>query len=72
MDEFDLDAHSLRPKEDSSTLKENNVIFITENDVIGKGKPLYRIERRFEETGELESGQYELPAAGKESQLLHG
>ena len=57
MDEFDLDAHLLRPKEDSSTLKENNVIFITENDVIGKGKPLYRIERRFEETGELESGR---------------
>lgn len=57
MDEFDLDAHLLRPKEDSSTLKENNVIFITENDVIGKGKPLYRIERRIEETGELESGR---------------
>ena len=48
-----LDAHSLRPKEDFSTLKENYVIFITENDVIGKGKPLYRIERRIEETGEL-------------------
>ena len=44
-----LDAHSLRPKEDFSTLKENYVIFITENDVIGKGKPLYRIE----ETGDL-------------------
>ena len=26
---------------------------IIENDVIGKGKPLYRIERRIEETGEL-------------------
>ena len=48
-----LDAHSLRPKEDFSALKENYVIFITENDVIGKGKPLYRIERRIEETGEL-------------------
>ena len=48
-----LDAHSLQPKEDFSTLKENYVIFITENDVIGKGKPLYRIERRIEETGEL-------------------
>ena len=47
-----LDAHSLHPKEDFSTLKENFVIFITENDVIGKGKPLYRIERRIEETGE--------------------
>lgn len=48
-----LDAHSLRPKEDFSALRENYVIFITENDVIGKGKPLYRIERRIEETGEL-------------------
>lgn len=45
--------HLLRPKEDFSTLKENYVIFITENDVIDKGKPLYRIERRIEETGEL-------------------
>ena len=48
-----LDAHSLRPKEDFSALRDNYVIFITENDVIGKGKPLYRIERRIEETGEL-------------------
>ena len=48
-----LDAHSLRPGEDFSELKENYVIFITENDVLGRGKPLYRIERRIEETGEL-------------------
>ena len=48
-----LDAHSLRPKEDFSALRDNYVIFITENDVIGKGKPLYRIEREIEETGEL-------------------
>ena len=48
-----LDAHSLRPKEAFSALRDNYVIFITENDVIGKGKPLYRIERRIEETGEL-------------------
>jgi len=48
-----LDAHSLRLKEDFSALRDNYVIFITENDVIGKGKPLYRIEREIEETGEL-------------------
>ena len=48
-----LDAHSLRPKEDFSALRDNYVIFITENDVIGKGKSLYRVERRIEETGEL-------------------
>ena len=29
------------------------VIFITENDVLGKGKSLYRIERKIEETGEF-------------------
>ena len=28
------------------------MIFITENDVIGKGKPLYRIERKIEETND--------------------
>ena len=48
-----LDAHSLQPKEDFRALRENYVIFLTENDVIGKGKPIYRIERRIEETGEL-------------------
>ena len=35
-----------------SRLPETFVIFITENDVIGKKKPLYRIERKIEETGE--------------------
>lgn len=29
------------------------MIFITENDVIGRGKPLYRIERRIEDIDEL-------------------
>ena len=48
-----LDAHLLRPGEDFDKLPETFVIFITENDVIGKGKPLYRIERRIEETTEL-------------------
>ena len=47
-----LDAHLLQPGEDFSDLPESFVIFITENDVIGKGKPLYRIERKIEETGE--------------------
>lgn len=28
------------------------MIFITENDVFGKGKPLYCVERRIEETNE--------------------
>jgi len=47
-----LDAHLLKPGEDFSDLPETFVIFITENDVIGKGKQLYRIERRIEETND--------------------
>jgi hypothetical protein len=47
-----LDAHLLRPKDKFSDLPETFVIFITENDVIGKGKPLYRIERWIEEIDE--------------------
>ncbi len=41
-----LDAHLLRPKEDFNKLPETYVILITENDVIGKGKSLYVVERR--------------------------
>ena len=48
-----LDAHLLQPGDDFTGLPETFVIFITENDVIGKGKPLYRIERRIEETNDL-------------------
>ena len=47
-----LDAHLLSPGDDFSDLPETFVIFITENDVIGKGKPLYRIERKIEEVDE--------------------
>ena len=41
-----LDAHSLQPRGNFNDLPETYVIFITENDVIGMGKPLYMIERR--------------------------
>ena len=41
-----LDAHALRPKDNFNDLPESYVIFITENDVIGNGEPLYLIERR--------------------------
>lgn len=47
-----LDAHLLRPGDDFGDLPETFVIFITENDVIRRGKPLYRVERRIEETNE--------------------
>ena len=47
-----IDSHLLRPNQDFSELPESYVIFITENDVIGRGKPLYRIERRIEDIDE--------------------
>ncbi len=47
-----LDAHLLQPNDDFSDLPETYVIFITEHDAIGKGKPLYRIERRIEDIDE--------------------
>ncbi len=47
-----IDAHLLNPGDDFADLPETFVIFITEKDVIGKGKPIYRIERKIEETGE--------------------
>ncbi|MCR5322035.1 MAG: PD-(D/E)XK nuclease family transposase [Lachnospiraceae bacterium] len=47
-----LDAHLLQPNDDFSLLPETYVIFITENDVIGKGKPIYTIERQITNIGE--------------------
>lgn len=41
-----LDAHLLQPGEDYSELPETFVIFITENDVFGKGKPLIVLSER--------------------------
>lgn len=41
-----LDAHLLKSGHDFCDLPETYVIFITENDVLKKGKPLYRIERQ--------------------------
>ena len=47
-----LDAHLLQPGDGFANLPETFVILITENDVIGKDRPLYRVERRIEETGD--------------------
>lgn len=41
-----LDAHLLQPAQDFSELPETYIIFLTENDVIGRGKPLYTVERQ--------------------------
>ena len=46
-----LDAHLLQPGDDFSDLPETFVIFITENDVIGDGLPLYMIDRQITNTG---------------------
>lgn len=40
-----LDIDNLDAGEDFDVLPETYVIFITENDIFGKGKPYYRIER---------------------------
>ena len=47
-----MDANLLKKSEDFETLPETFIIFITENDVIGREQPIYRIERCFLETGE--------------------
>ena len=46
-----LDAHLLQPGDDFSNLPETFVVFITENDVIGDGLPLYTIDRQITNTG---------------------
>ncbi|GFH93424.1 hypothetical protein IMSAGC002_04701 [Lachnospiraceae bacterium] len=47
-----MDANLLKKGEDFDKLPETWVIFITENDIMGKGLPLYPIERCFLGTGE--------------------
>ena len=60
-----MDANFLKKGEDFDKLPETWVIFITENDVMGKGRPLYPIERCFLETGErFEDGSHILYVNG--------
>jgi hypothetical protein len=47
-----IDANVTEPGEQYEALNESYVIFITENDVLGKGLPIYHIERTVMETGE--------------------
>ena len=47
-----MDANLLEKGEDFDELPETYVVFITENDVLGKGDPVYQIERCFIGTGE--------------------
>lgn len=48
-----LDANVLLASDETENLPETYVIFITENDVLGKDKPIYHINRYIEETGEV-------------------
>lgn len=47
-----LDANMLEKGMDFDNLRDNYVIFITEGDYFKQGKPIYRINRKIEETGE--------------------
>ena len=54
-----IDDQILIAGDSYEVLPETYVIFITENDVIGKGKPIYHIERMITETGEaFEDGSH--------------
>ncbi len=46
-----IDAHITEPGDDYEALADTYVIFITENDVLKEGLPLYHIERTIKETG---------------------
>lgn len=60
-----MDANLLKKGEDFDNLPETYVVFITENDVMGKGKPLYQVERCILETGErFEDGTHILYVNG--------
>ena len=48
-----MDANALPEGADYEKLPESYVIFITETDVLGKGKPLYVIRRMIEDDGEV-------------------
>lgn len=48
-----LDANILDVGENYENLPETYVIFITEHDIFGKGKPLYQADRYVLQTGEL-------------------
>ena len=47
-----LDMNTLNPSEDFEKLPESYVIFITRNDVLGGGLPIYHVERTIRETGD--------------------
>ncbi len=51
-----LDSHTLKKGEDVSALPETYIIFITEHDFLGLGKPFYTVKKVFEGTATGERG----------------
>lgn len=49
-----IDSRMLKAGEDFREMKESYVIFITENDVMKKGFPVYHINRHIEELGNMD------------------
>ena len=43
-----LDSHTLKKGDDFSSLPETYIIFITENDYLGLGKPCYTVKKHFD------------------------
>ena len=43
-----LDAHILKPGDDTEDIPDSYVIFITENDVVGKNQAIYHVQRYVE------------------------
>ena len=43
-----LDSHTLKKNQDFNELPETYIIFITENDYLGLGKPVYRVQKNFD------------------------
>ena len=54
-----MDSEMLEPGEDFADLRENYVIFITENDVLGFDRPIYHVERVISESNvQFEDGEH--------------
>lgn len=51
-----LDSHTLKKNDDFSALPETYIIFITENDYAGRGKPFYKVKKSFEDTSNRKKG----------------
>ncbi len=53
-----LDTRMLKKKEEFDDIKDSYVIFITETDCFGKGKPIYTVERRINDEDPFEDGNH--------------